>query len=310
MPGRPVGVADTATDLAVAEIDVIERASPDIFTTSTASQTNVATTLAVTERGRFPQSGSFKIRTDAEVQLVTAGHGTGAGSFTVTRAQDGTTAVAHTTPFRVSQIVGVQRVEPVNASHEISYKGRCATFRIPGRAGTTGQKLFAIHNATASTVVVDVEKIVIDLVNAAAAGVAPTVIPPIIRAWRFTAVPTLGTAGSKVPEDSSLTSNSAVTLWQDASADGTSSASALTITLPAGNVLIEEYAPQVLVIGTSASSFYTPFDKTTFFEDETVAITLRALEGLCVFADYTVATSNPTTNHWIVGCRWTEYMAA
>lgn len=313
MPARPVGVTDVATDVAVAEIDVIERASPEIVTTIvTTAQTNVATTLQVTDRSRFPQSGSFKVRVEGEVQLVTGGQGAGTGTFTVTRAQDGTTAVAHSIGVQVAQVVGVQRVEPIDASRQVTYKGRVTTFRTPGRAGTTGQKIFALHNATASPIIVDVEKIVIDVIAAAAAGVAPTVIPPVIKAVRFTAVPTNGTGLAKVPEDSALASNSAVTVWGDASADGTSSASALTVTGVANGAaaLTQEFAPRILVIGTSASSFYEMFDKTTFFEDESVAITLRPLEGVCIFLDYTAAAANPTTSHYVVGCRWTEYTFA
>lgn len=51
-----------------------------------------------------------------------------------------------------------QYVVPVQ-DRIVSYRGRAGTFRIPGRAGTTGQKLFSIHNATGSTVLVDVEQI-------------------------------------------------------------------------------------------------------------------------------------------------------
>ena len=36
-------------------------------------------------------------------------------------------------------------------------------------------------------------------------------------------------------------------------------------------------------------------------------ITLNALEGVVVFADYVLATQNPITDMWIVGCKWTEY---
>lgn len=310
MPARPVGVADAVSGATTAEIDVIERASPDLFTTTTADPGTAGTTLAVTLRDRFPQSGTFKIHVRgtsgiAEVMLVTGGWGTGAGSFTVTRAQDGTAGVAHSIGARVSQVVGVQRVEPVDAGHQVSYMGRTGTFRTPGRAGTTGQKLFALHNATGSTVNADLEKVDIDVVATVIKAV--TVLPPVIKAVRFTAVPTNGTALAKVPEDTSLSSNAALTAWGDASADGTLSATALTIAAIANGAtpMVQEFAPRLI---TAAG--YEMFDKTTFFSDESVAVTLRPLEGVAIFLDYVLATQNVATDMYTVSARWTEYTQA
>jgi hypothetical protein len=184
----------------------------------------------------------------------------------------------------------------------ISFKGRSATFRMPGRAGTAGQKIFAIHNATGSSVIVDVKRIKIDLVNTAVRGI--TVEPSLIRLWKFTAVPTNGSAVGKVSKDSSLypTSSASVTLWQDASADRTGSATTLTVTLPAGNVLSQEYGSRVFTaVGQEAA------DNITFLEAEDDVITLNALEGVCVFLDYATATFNPTTDIWTVSCDWDEY---
>jgi len=301
MPTRGVGVTDNANASGVVEIDVVERASVDIFTTTTADPGSGGTSLAVTLRDRFPQSGNFKIRVEAEVMLVTAGHGTGAGSFTVTRGQDGTTAVAHTTGVRVAQVVGVQRVEPVGASKQVSYMGRAAAFVTPGRAGTTGQKVFAIHNATGSKVIVDVDKITTDVMQTA----AKLIQPAKVRAQRFTAVPTNGNSIGKVPEDTSLSSDGSVTVWGDASADGTSSTTALTVTLPANQVVTQEWAARALTLVG-----YEQFDKTYFFDNENEVITLRALEGIAVFLDYTVAGANPITDMWLVSARWTEYTVA
>lgn len=309
MSDRPTGVTDTAPGSGVTDVDVVERPSATLTTVTTADPGTSGTTLAVTANARMTGSkirviGSSGI---AEIMEVTAGAGT--SSLTVTRGQDGTTGVAHSVGATVSQMVGVQRVEPVDGTRIVSYKGRVSTFRTPGRGGTTGQKIFAIHNSTSSTVIVDIEKLNIDCIQAASAGIATTVIPPIIRAIRFTAVPTNGTTLTKVPEDTALTSNSAVTVWGDASADGTSSTTTLTVSLTAGaaNALTQEYAPRMLTSGTPASMFYEAFDRATFFEDERVAITIRPLEGVCMYLDYTSSTGNPTTTHWIIACRWTEY---
>jgi len=182
-----------------------------------------------------------------------------------------------------------------------AYAGKASTFRIPGRAGTTGQKLFSIHNATGSTIVAEVHKILVDVV--ATVVLAVTVLPPVIRLWKVTVLPSNGTAVTKVAEDSSSTaSSSSVTVLQDASADGTSSSTALAATLPAGTVVSEEFAPRLI---TAAG--YEMFDRVEFMADELESIVLRPLEGLVLFLDYTLATQNPVTNMWLIGCRWEEY---
>ena len=194
---------------------------------------------------------------------------------------------------------------PVNTDggRTISYRGRCCTFRTPGRAGPTGQKIFAIHNATASTILVDIERVTIDMVQTVIKAV--TVLPPAVRMYRVTVVPTNGTAGTKVARDTSLSSNSSLTVWQDASADGTSSATALTATLPAGNVLSQFFAPRMI---TAAG--YEMLDTFAFMEGPDQLITLRALEGVVIMLDYTLATQNPVTDMWTVDCKWTEYTAS
>jgi hypothetical protein len=239
MPTRPVGVTDQGNAAGVMEADVLERASPDLFTTTTADPGAAGTALAITSAARFPASGQYKIRVEQEVMYVTAGQGT--TGWTVLRGQDYTNAVAHPVGSVVSYVVGVQRVSPVD-ERQITYKGRTGSLRVPGRAGTTGQKIFAIHNATGSAVIVDIEKIAVDITATVVKAV--TVLPPIVRLVRFTAVPTGGNTGTKAPEDTSLVSNSSVTLWQDASVDGTLSGTALTLT--AGAVITEEFAPRLI----------------------------------------------------------------
>lgn len=196
-----------------------------------------------------------------------------------------------------------QYVVPVR-DRIVSFTGRAATFITPGRAAVS-QKILALHNATGSTVLVNVNRIRVDVLLAAAAGVAPTVVPPVIRIHRFTAVPTNGTALTKTGLDTGATSSASVTAWGDASADGTSSATTLTIT--AGGILSQAWAPRILVVGTSASTFYEPQDVTEFFVGEP-DITLRALEGVVVFLDQaTVTTGNPTTSRWVATIDWDEY---
>lgn len=198
-----------------------------------------------------------------------------------------------------------QYVVPVR-DRIVSFSGRASTFITPGRAAV-GQKLFALHNSTTSTVIVCVNRIVVDLLSTAAAGKPPTVVTPLIRIHRFTAVPTNGTVLSKVPLDTSQLSNAQVTAWGDASADGTGSGTTLTVTIPAGSCLHQKYAPRMLVVGTSASTLYEPIDTAIFFEGEP-DITLRALEGICVFLDQAVITTgNPSTDRWVAVVDWEEY---
>ena len=181
----------------------------------------------------------------------------------------------------------------------ISFQGQAATFITPGRAAV-GQKILALHNATASPVLVNVNRIVVDVMIGAVKAV--TVLPPAIRVHRFTAVPTNGTALAKNSRDSSLSSSSSVTVWGDASADGTGSATTLTVTIPATSILSQKYGPRVFTaVG------YEPVDTAPFFVGEP-DITLRALEGVCVFLDQaTVTTGNPATDRWIATIDWDEY---
>lgn len=194
---------------------------------------------------------------------------------------------------------------PVNtdSTRAISYFGRGSSFRIPGRAGTTGQKLFTIHNATASPVLVDIEKISIDMVCTVVKAV--TVLPPAIRLYRFTALPTGGTAVTKVPRRTSQTSNGALTILADASADGTSSATALAATVTTGAAITQTFCSRLI---TAAG--FEMFERIEFMDGVDEKITLLPLEGVALVLDYTLATQNPTTDMYLVNVKWTEYTEA
>jgi len=178
-----------------------------------------------------------------------------------------------------------------------TFRGRVTTFRTPGRAGTVGQRIFALHNATGSTKIVHLNQIAVDLVVSVVKAV--TVLPPVIRVHRFTALPTNGTALTKVSKDTALTTNASVTAWGDSSADGTSSATTLTITIPAGSALTQEFAGRLI---TAAG--YEPMDRTELLVDKDII--LRPLEGIVVNLDYILATQNPITDMWLVSCDWWE----
>ena len=186
---------------------------------------------------------------------------------------------------------------PVAQTEVVLFKGRASTFNTPGRAGTVGQKILSLHNATGSTVTVKVRKVVVDL--ACTVVKAITVAPPIIRLWKVTVLPTNGTALTKNKIGGTSTSSASVTVLGDASADNTGSATTLTATLPTGTIITQEFAPRFI---TAAG--YEMADRIEFLED--TEITLTALEGVVLFLDYTAAGQNPTTDRWIAGIEWTE----
>jgi len=199
------------------------------------------------------------------------------------------------------QLAGGDHRQYVIPAEHGGYRGWASTFRTPGRAGTTGQKIMSLHNATGSTIVAEVQKVVVDLVQTVVKAV--TVLPPNIRLYKVTVLPSNGTALTKVAVDSSAAATSAsVTCLQDASADGTSSATALTATLPAGAVVTGEFAPRLI---TAAG--YEMFDRTEFLTGSSESVVLRPLEGIVLMLDYVLATQNPITDMWVAGVRWEEY---
>lgn len=179
-------------------------------------------------------------------------------------------------------------------------RARFTSYRVPGRAGTTGQNIAAIWNAAGSTVNVNLGFIGVDCVQTAV--IAATVIPPIIRVIRMTStIPTNGTAGFKILENTSLTSNASVTTYQDASADGTGSGTTLTIagTVTAAAGITQEFAPRLITaVG------YEPADRVEFLNAGPVV--LRPGEGVAVRLEYTTTTANPTTTSWVTTMRWEE----
>jgi hypothetical protein len=182
----------------------------------------------------------------------------------------------------------------------VSFRGRVATFRTPGRAGTAGQSIYAIHNAAGSAVIVDVKRIKVDLLSTAVKAV--TVQAPLIRLWKVTAAPTNGTVLTKVHKDSALSSSASVDVRGDASADGTGAASALATTRSDGTFFTQEFGSRIFTaVGQEAA------DRVAFLESEEDVMILRAMEGVVVFLDYTVATWNPITDFWAVSCDWDEY---
>lgn len=186
---------------------------------------------------------------------------------------------------------------PVSMGAEsVLFKGRANTFNIPGRAGTTGQKILSIWNA-GSNVKVYVNKAIVDLAQTVVKAV--TVAPFPIRMYKVVVAPTNGTVATKNKIGGTTTSHADVTVRGDASADNTGSATTLTATLPAGAIITQEFAPRLI---TAAG--YEMADRIEFFQDSVVE--LLSGEGLVMHLEYTLATQNPTTDRWIAGIEWSE----
>jgi hypothetical protein len=183
----------------------------------------------------------------------------------------------------------------------VSYDGRASSFRMPGRAGTAGQKIFSIFNTTGSGLLVKLEEVHIHLTATVIKAV--TVLPPMVRLYRVTAAPTNGTAATKVPKDSAKSSSASVAILFDASADGTSSATALTAT-PVGGALTAQFAARMI---TAAG--FDMIAKLSLMDGPDEYVLLREGEGVIAVLDYVLATQNPVTDMWIVSADWTEFTA-
>jgi hypothetical protein len=179
-----------------------------------------------------------------------------------------------------------------------TFLGRTNTFRTPGRAGTSGQKLLAFFNAPGSGVVATLNVISVKLYQTVVKAV--TVAPPIVRVHRIDAAPTQGTVLTKVTRDSSLgNSNAGITIRGDASADGTGSNPTLNSTPAANAILAQEFASRLI---TAAG--YEAMDRIRLFE--TSWLRFRPGEGFLVELAYTAATQNPVTDMWIATADWDE----
>ncbi len=79
-----------------------EQFANNAITTLNGTITSGALSLVVTSATAFPTAGNFRILIDSEIMLVTSVSGT---TFTITRAQESTTAATHSNGATVTQIV-------------------------------------------------------------------------------------------------------------------------------------------------------------------------------------------------------------
>jgi len=207
-----------------------------------------------------------------------------------------------------ARTIGANAVEEqyviIQEEKVVSAQVRACSFIVPGRGGTT-QKLATLFNASGSTVLVRLNRVIVDVLITAAAGIAPTVFVPLVRVQRISAAPTGGGSITKSLRDTGGSSNASVTALCDATADGTVAATQLAAT--SVGTLHQVYSPRVLIVGTTpATTLYEPVDTVPFFVGEP-DITLRASEGVAVTLDASVAAGNPTTNRWTCMFDWDEF---
>jgi hypothetical protein len=188
-----------------------------------------------------------------------------------------------------------QSVINVNTSPVVVFRGRSCTFRTPGRAGTTGQKIMSVFNGVGSGVTVSLVSVTVSLYCTVVKAIA--VPPPIVRLWEVTSAPTNGTALTKTKAGGSGASSPSVAVLGDASADGTGSGT--TLTIASGTAIYQQPAPRIITSAGAESA-------NAIQVNIAVPLTIPAGEGVVVFLDYTAATSNPITDMWFVTMEWTE----
>lgn len=202
----------------LAEVGTLEE------TTTTADPGTAGTSLAVTSRTAFPQSGNFYIvvqasetdKTNREIMLVTGGWGSGAGSFTVTRAQEGTTGVTHVSGSYVAQTL--VRTGLINMIEE-----RLAVFNVRTAYGAKGDGVTMLGGITTgtntftSTTAVFVATDVGKTISVTGAGAAGAKLVTTIAGFTSTTVVTLtANAGTTVTGAASEFATDDTTAFQNA----------------------------------------------------------------------------------------------
>jgi hypothetical protein len=179
----------------------------------------------------------------------------------------------------------------------VSFTGTASSFRIVGAAATT-HNLFTIENASGSAVIVGVRRIIVQM----DATAVLTVVMPLIKASRPSALPTGGTILSKNTMDVSTAGSSDSVVIRGANAYNAGAATAITAT--AGTILWQQYAMRMHTVIGKVLADDNPLLPTLI---ENTSFVLRANEALLVQIVAAATTSNPSTNHWWVQCVWEEY---
>lgn len=179
----------------------------------------------------------------------------------------------------------------------ILFRGSAFSFRTLGSAATP-QNLLTIENPTGTARVVNI----IDLVIQMDATAVLTSVTPQIRVSRITTLPTGGTALPKIAWDPAISSSHASIVVRGATASDGGAATAITAT--AGDTVWQQYLMRI----------HTLVGQILFIDSRllppscniTNPFKLAANSALLVQLVATAGTSNPNTNHYIVGIAWEE----
>lgn len=108
----------------------MEQYANEATTTLNGAINNSTTTVVVTDASTFPASGNFRIKVANEIMIVTA---VSSNTFTVTRGQEGSTAVSHADLTPVYHIV--TKGSLLKLIDDANTRGTYASLPAAGRAG-------------------------------------------------------------------------------------------------------------------------------------------------------------------------------
>jgi hypothetical protein len=168
-----------------------------------------------------------------------------------------------------------------------------ASFRMPGDA-TSRQNLFVLLN-TGSAVVVRIRKISaqIDVTGTLLA------IMPMLKLCRIASY-TGGQALTKVNWSATASNAQVQARNRNSTLDG-STGSAILAT--PGDTIWQQYGTR---LASAVGEAITEDQNIAPLAIESNPIVLRSGEGVLVYVEAVAATSNPTTNHYLVECAWDE----
>lgn len=169
-----------------------------------------------------------------------------------------------------------------------------ATFRQVGNAGTT-QNLLTIDNIDA-TKLVTVRRLSVQM----DATVALTAVMPLIKCSRITAAASGGSTLTKVPFNTSNTSNANTVVRGSTASDGGANSGP---TATPGDIVWQQYGMRLhtavgQVLGLDNNCLPLLVDTQNYV--------LKQDEGLVVHIVAAAGSSNPATNHYFVQVVWEE----
>lgn len=182
-------------------------------------------------------------------------------------------------------------------NNDITFDGSASSFRTLGNA-TTSQNLLTLENGTASGAIVALREISLEM-DATAVLIA---VASTLRLRRASGLPSGGTTLDKVSSDTLQSSNTLVVARGATGSDG-GAATAITTNPQPGSV----FARFVMRMHTAVGQIVP--DSILLLRREDQPIILRPGEAALIQLTNPVAANNPSTNHYVVNCRWEEYTA-